>query len=157
MRALGLAAGLLSLAAVPFAFAQADKAALHTTVVSEAAKAKLLGKHRLALQWISWTKFGEVTVAADANGVMTIKGEQRGAKGGADVLTVDGVITRVEDKAFQMNGTVVYHVADIANGRACERRGTLTFKITGKRRYWRMQEMQSPCDGVTDYVDVFFD
>jgi hypothetical protein len=36
------------------------------------------------------------------------------------------------------------------------RSGTFHFKATGKRRYWRMQEMDNPCDSVTDYVDVYF-
>jgi hypothetical protein len=31
----------------------------------------------------------------------------------------------------------------------------MVFKITEKRKYWRLQEMQSPCDTATDYVDIF--
>lgn len=41
------------------------------------------------------------------------------------------------------------------NGAPCKRDGTMTFAITGKRKYWRLQEMQSPCDETTDYVDIF--
>ena len=47
-------------------------------------------------------------------------------------------------------------ISHINGGKPCAREGAMTFKITGKRRYWRLQEMNNPCDGVTDYVDIFF-
>lgn len=40
-------------------------------------------------------------------------------------------------------------------GRPCEREGVMTFEMTGSRKYWRLQQMQSPCDETTDYVDIF--
>jgi hypothetical protein len=36
------------------------------------------------------------------------------------------------------------------------RQGDFTFKVTGKRKYWRMQEMDNPCDEATDYVDIYY-
>jgi hypothetical protein len=47
-------------------------------------------------------------------------------------------------------------ISHINNGEPCERTGEMTFAITGKRKYWRMQEMKSPCDVTTDYVDIYF-
>jgi hypothetical protein len=41
------------------------------------------------------------------------------------------------------------------NGKPCERYGKMLFKITQNRKYWRLQEMQSPCGIETDYVDIF--
>jgi hypothetical protein len=35
------------------------------------------------------------------------------------------------------------------------REGRFTFRITGTRRYWRMKEMNNPCEDVADYVDVY--
>ena len=40
-------------------------------------------------------------------------------------------------------------------GRNCLRDGTYEFRITGRRRYWRLQQMEQ-CDGLTDYVDIYF-
>jgi hypothetical protein len=35
------------------------------------------------------------------------------------------------------------------------RDGSYEFRITGRRRYWRLQQMEQ-CDGLTDYVDIYF-
>jgi hypothetical protein len=43
-----------------------------------------------------------------------------------------------------------------AAGPAFERTGEMTFRVTGKRKYWRLMEMDNPCEGVTDYVDIYF-
>ena len=32
----------------------------------------------------------------------------------------------------------------------------ITFKTKAGRKYWRMQEMDNPCEAVTDYVDIYF-
>ena len=40
-------------------------------------------------------------------------------------------------------------------GRRCERNGDFEFRATGKRKYWRLQQMEA-CGGLTDYVDVYY-
>ena len=40
-------------------------------------------------------------------------------------------------------------------GRNCVRDGEYEFRITQNRRYWRLQQMEV-CDGLTDYVDIYF-
>ena len=40
-------------------------------------------------------------------------------------------------------------------GRNCVRDGEYQFRVTGRRRYWRLQQMEQ-CDGLTDYVDIYF-
>ena len=125
------------------------------TVVNDVDAAKmLLGKHMLSLQWVSWDHFGSATVT-NSRGVYRIKGEQKG-RGNTDYLTIDGVITSIDEKEFAFDGTIVSQVSHINGGAPCTREGEFVFKITGKRKYWRLQQMDNPCDPVTDYVDVYF-
>lgn len=125
------------------------------TVVNDAkARAALVGRHKLSLQWISWDYFGAASVI-NRNGVLHLKGEQKSRKN-SDFVKIDGVIVSIDEKEFIFDGTIVTQIDHINDGEPCERAGEMTFRITGKRRYWRLQEMDNPCDGVTDYVDIYF-
>ena len=125
------------------------------TIVNDAnARKILLGKHLLSLQWISWDRFGTATVT-NKNGVLYLKGSQKGS-GNTDLLSIDGTITEINAKEFKFEGTIVMRISHINGGEPCERSGEMTFAITGKRKYWRLQEMKSPCDVTTDYVDIYF-
>lgn len=125
------------------------------TVVSDArAKTMLLGRHKLSLQWISWDYFGAATVT-QRGGVLYLKGSQR-QRGGSDYLTVDGIITSVDAKEFSFSGKIIMQISHINGGKPCARDGDFTFKITGKRKYWRMQQIDNPCDEVADYIDIYF-
>lgn len=116
----------------------------------------LLGKHKLSLQWISWDYFGIATVTTKA-GIYYLKGEQKGrGPEKTDFLRVDGVITEIDARHFTFDGTVVMQISHINSGQSCERKGIMDFRITGTRKYWRMQQMDNPCDEATDYVDIFF-
>lgn len=125
-----------------------------TVVNSAKAKTMLLGRHKVSLQWISWDYFGAANVT-QKSGVYYLKGEQKQRKG-TDFVKIDGVITQIDAREFKFNGSITTQVSHINNGEACERTGEMTFKITGTRKYWRLQEMNNPCDGVTDYVDIYF-
>ncbi|MEW6734756.1 MAG: hypothetical protein AB1489_25750 [Acidobacteriota bacterium] len=125
-----------------------------TIVKDPAAKEKLLGPHRFSLQWISWDYFGKVNISDD-NGMLVVKGDQRSRKDD-DYLTIDGVITLVESREFKFNGTIITKVSHINNGQPCKRSGEMTFRITSNRKYWRLKEMDNPCEGVVDYVDIYF-
>jgi hypothetical protein len=125
-----------------------------TTINDQKAKQMLLGPHRLSLQWISWDYFGKINVT-ESNGVLMIKGEQKG-RGTGDYLTVDGVITSVDAKEFGFKGTIITKVSHNNNGEPCKRDGEMTFRITNNRKYWRLKEMDSPCEEIVDYVDIFF-
>ncbi len=130
-------------------------AAQNKTIVNDANAGKmLLGKHLLSLQWISWDRFGAATVA-NRKGVYYIKGEQK-QRGGSDYLKVDGMITEINAKKFKFDGVIETQISHINGGAPCRREGEMTFAVTGKRKYWRLQEMDNPCDGVTDYVDIYF-
>ena len=138
--------------------ARPPKAPPHTsqkTGVKDArAKRMLLGAHRLSLQWISWDYFGRAVVT-EKNGTLYLKGEQK-QRQGSDYLRIDGVITEVSAREFKFDGVVDLRVHHINGGKPCKREGVLTFAIKGNRRYWRLQEMDNPCDTATDYVDIFF-
>jgi hypothetical protein len=125
------------------------------TVVNNAkAKTMLFGRHRISLQWISWNYFGAANVT-QKGGVFYLKGEQK-QRGGTDFVRVNGTITEINAKDFKFDGTIITQVSHINGGKPCRREGEMTFKITGTRKYWRLMEMDNPCDGVTDYVDIFF-
>ena len=146
---------ILILAALTTAAAQNSEKYYPKVIVNNmAAKQMLLGAHRFSLQWISWDYFGKATVT-EKNGSLFIKGEQHG-RGNDDVVTMDGVITRVDAKAFTFEGEIVTQISHINNGKPCKRTGEMTFQITGNRRYWRLQQMNNPCDEAADYVDIFF-
>jgi hypothetical protein len=127
------------------------------TIISDRTSAlRLLGRHKLSLQWISWNYFGTATVT-QRSGVMSIRGEQRGrGRANLDFVTLKGMIVSVEKNQFILEGTIVTRVSHINGGKPCERHGDFTFKITGTRKYWRLQEMDNPCDQATDYVDIYF-
>ncbi len=147
---------ILSLAAgSPAAHAQTGASSNDKTEVIDAAAGKqLLGRHKFQLHWISWNEwkdFADLTVI-NRNGVYSIKARQ--SKGG-DWVEIDGKVLSVAAKEFTFSGKIVTRVSYKNEGKPCERDGVMTFKITGKRKYWRLQEMQSPCDETTDYVDIF--
>lgn len=126
-----------------------------TTVVrDEGAKQKLLGKHMFSLQWISWDYFGEAKVVDD-NGLLRITGRQD-SRENSDFVTIDGVIESVDAREFAFVGKIVTQVSYINDGKPCERDGKMTFRITGSRKYWRLAQIDNPCDEVADYVDIYF-
>ncbi|QQS34122.1 MAG: hypothetical protein IPM50_05980 [Acidobacteriota bacterium] len=143
--------------ALVFSAAVSEAAAQERTVIRDRkAAAMLLGKHKMSLQWISWDYFGTATVT-NSRGVYRIKGEQkgRGAEKGAYVM-IDGVIRSISAREFVFDGRIETYVNHINSGNPCVREGEMAFAITGKRKYWRLQQMQNPCDEVTDYVDIYF-
>lgn len=137
------------------AFGVLSTFAQERTIINDAAAAKmLLGNHKLSLQWISWDYFGTATVTNKA-AVYSIKGSQKG-RGNSDFVTIEGMIISIDAKQFVFQGKIVMQISHINGGKPCERQGDFTFKITGKRKYWRMMEMDNPCDEATDYVDIYF-
>ncbi len=137
-----------------FVFAAGNFAQSRTVVNDTKARQMLLGKHLLSLQWISWNYFGAATVT-NQKGVYYLKGKQK-QRGGTDYVELDGVITEINAKDFKFNGKITMQISHINSGKPCVREGEMTFAVTGRRKYWRLQEMQSPCDVTTDYVDIYF-
>jgi hypothetical protein len=113
----------------------------------------LLGKHMISLQWISWDHLGRATVT-DKKGSYLLVGEQKGVEN-TDFLKINGRITSIDAKQFELDGTIETQVSHINGGKQCVRTGKFTFRITGKRKYWRMQQIDNPCDEAADYVDIY--
>lgn len=144
MRLLVLALSLLPLAA-----------AAQPTVIEDPAMAdQLMGDHVFNLQWIDRPP-GVAKVTEPTKGELRLDAEQRNDQG--DRAAVEGRITKVSTKHFVVEGTVTTQVSHNYDGKPCVKSGTFTFRITGKRPYWRLKEMENCAGGrLVDYVDVYF-
>lgn len=130
-------------------------AAAQPTVIEHPAMAdQLMGEHVFNLQWIDRPP-GVAKVTEPTKGELRLDAEQRNAQG--DRAAVEGRITKVSAKHFVVEGTVTTQVSHNYGGKPCVKTGTFTFRITGKRPYWRLKEMEN-CEGsmLVDYVDVYF-
>lgn len=146
MTSLILLLGLLAAAPAPAGAVE------RTTVTDPAALARLRGNSGLTLQWISWDYRGRVQVS-DRGGRIHLSGTQA-VRSGPGRLTIDGDVVEIGATSFTFRGRIV--ISDTPDaGRNCVRDGQYEFRITGRRRYWRLQEMEM-CDGLTDYVDIYF-
>lgn len=133
----------------------ADKPQTKIRDGSQHALQELLGEHRLRLQWIDFedkTKNTGKAVAEMQDGLIRIKGEQRDAKG--NFLTIEGDILELSPISFRMKGKIISRIEYLNQAAPCERTGEFTFATYGGRRYWRLQQLQSPCGSHVDYVDV---
>lgn len=116
----------------------------------------LLGYHNFSLQWISWDYFGKVEFTKDKTGNnYLVKGAQNSQEND-DYIKIEGQITPKNEKHLIFTGVINYKVYHLNNGKPCKREGTFNFKVSGNRKYWRLQEMGNPCDNVTDYIDIYF-
>lgn len=125
------------------------------TTTASTPESKILGKHPISLQWISWDYFGTVEVKKERDGRLHCVGEQR-SRENDDYVTVDGYIKMESNLKFYFTGTIITKVYHINNGQPCVREGTFEFLSTQGRQYWRLQQMDNPCDEACDYVDIFF-
>lgn len=124
-----------------------------------AARARLVGDHLLTLQWLGWDDLSRAgtLVVKDRGDTLAVNGEQRGSgENKGDYLRIDGRIVSASRDGFVFEGKIATRVHHIADGEECKRDGTFTFKTRAGRKYWRMQEMDNPCDTATDYIDVYF-
>lgn len=115
----------------------------------------LIGQHGITLQWVSWENRGVVKITKEGD-LLRIKGEQKSKENQTDIVSIDGTLEVISDKEIKFSGQITTIVSYNNEGKPCEKNGVHTFKKTGNRRYWRLQEMQN-CDGVVvDYVDLYF-
>lgn len=159
------AAVLLSACTAPATVGDAQSAPISaaptaTRILDQAAAERLRGAQSMSLQWISWNWRGRIEVLQTGD-LMTIKGGQDSAKAPANAgdlgtgrVTIDGVVTEIGADYFLFDGDVI--ITDSPDiGRSCERSGPMEFRVTQNRLYWRLQQMEQ-CDGLTDYVDIYF-
>jgi hypothetical protein len=150
MLRLVLIATVLCASMVPAAARQLGE----TNIVSERALARLKANKGVTLQWLWNAKPGKLTVTETPDGIR-LKGAQGPDEG--KTLAIDGVVIRLEEKSFTFRGRV--EIFEPEAGVPCIRDGTLTFRITGARKFWRMKEQIAGCQGradLTDYVDILF-
>jgi hypothetical protein len=134
-------------AAAPAALAPVQK----TDVQSQTAYERLLNNSGVTVQWLWHGKRGPLK-ATDENGVIKIEGKQSSADEGS--VTLKGEVVSLYGDHFTFRGTIL--ILDAPDkGRRCDRTGDYDFRITGSRKYWRLKQMEA-CDGLTDYVDIYF-
>lgn len=127
---------------------------------------KVVGKHMLSLQWISWESFGSVEIKKEADGTFSCRGEQLARKCTKDVeqgnidnddyVKLDGTIEIVDADHLVFTGEIRTKVYHINNGQEVLRSGKFNFVTKEKRKYWRMQEISNPADNCADYIDIYF-
>ncbi|MET1056975.1 MAG: hypothetical protein ABWY16_16815 [Pedobacter sp.] len=115
------------------------------------------GQHSFTIQWITFDRgknTGKVMIRALGDNEYSIEGEQRN-KTKNDYVTIKGTFL-AKGRELKFNGKIVSRISYINNGKPCESAGLAIFKASGKRKYWRLQQMLN-CDGnSTDYIDIFF-
>jgi hypothetical protein len=115
---------------------------------------QLLGKHALTLQWIGTGGLkdaGTAEVKAE-NGEWRLTGRNDAKEG---FVSLDGVVTKVDQTTFTFKGKIVTRVEYIYEGKECPRDVEVNFERKGSRKYWRMYPIDNPCDAVADYIDIF--
>lgn len=132
--------------------AQAPPAAEHTVVRDPAALDRLRRNSGITLQWISFESPARGHVAvSQRGGLVHLRGSQ---SGGGGELMLDGDVLEIDARSFSFRGEISI-VGTPDASRNCLRDGVFEFRITQRRRYWRLQQMEA-CDGLTDYVDIYF-
>lgn len=141
------------------------KAQTENTAGLTALERKVVGKHLLTLQWISWKYYGSVTIKKEADGTLSCKGEQQAVnckdaeaecKANGDYVKLDGTIKIVDKDHLIFTGQIREKIFHINNGQEVLRDGTFNFVTKENRHFWRMQEMTNPADECVDYIDIFY-
>lgn len=121
-----------------------------TDIKNQAAYERLLNNSGVTVQWLWSAQRGKLN-AKDVNDVVRIDGEQANFEG---TLKINGEIVSIDSDRFVFRGTILILDAP-EKGRRCERTGDYEFRATGKRKYWRLQQMET-CGKLTDYVDIYY-
>ena len=114
------------------------------------------GPHNFTLQWIGWDRPGTVSLRKKSDHVYFINGEQV-SRDSTEYVTIEGTIEPVSATELLFKGTIKSVVNEVNKGNVCKRLGVYHFKASGKRKYWRLQEMTN-CEGnnLVDYIDIYF-
>lgn len=118
------------------------------------AERRVLGRHMISLQWISWDYFGSVNITKEADGRLHCVGGQE-SRENDDYLRIDGYITIVDADHLIFNGQIRTKVSYLFNGDECLRDGQYDFVTKEGRKYWRMQQTEN-CESSTDYIDIYY-
>lgn len=123
-----------------------------TRILDAAQADRLLAAKGITLQWIGWNQRGSVNIRKVGDDIL-LTGAQA-APDGPGRLYVDGKVTEIGADYFILDGEVrITDAPDV--GRKCSQDKQWRFAITQQRPYWRLREFEW-CDGLTDYVDIYF-
>jgi len=121
-----------------------------TIIQNQAAYERLMNNSGITVQWLWHADRGHLQ-ATDIGDVVRLEGTQSNYEG---TLKMKGEVVAISTDRFRFRGTIL--IVDAPDkGRNCERTGDFDFRISGKRKYWRLQQMEF-CGTLTDYVDVYF-
>jgi hypothetical protein len=97
-----------------------------------------------------------VTISKRDENSYYVKGQQL-SRENTDYIKIDGILSPVSEKELTCNGTIRYLNSYHNKGKECVKSGKQTFKATGARKYWRLQNNRN-CEGgmLTDYIDIYF-
>jgi hypothetical protein len=125
-----------------------------TTVMNDPDALRLMANKGVSLQWIDWgRKQRGAAVVSTAGPLWTLRAAQTAADGRGRLI-LDGAILEVGQGYFTFRGKI--RIADTPDpGRFCEADKTWHFAITQGRKYYRLREFEW-CDGLTDYIDIYF-
>lgn len=123
-----------------------------TRILDPAAAARLRANKGVTVQWIGWNDRGTASVTDNA-GTLTLRAAQAQPDGPGRLL-LDGTVSEIGADYFVFDGTI--RITDTPDaGRRCEADKVWHFAVTQNRPYWRLREFEW-CDGLTDYVDIYF-
>lgn len=123
-----------------------------TNVLSRSDAQRLLANKGASLQWIDWNTRGQAVVTP-GQALWTLRAAQT-APDRKGRMILDGAILEVGEGYFTFRGTI--RIADTPDaGRMCEATKTWHFAVTQNRKYYRLREFEW-CDGLTDYIDIYF-
>lgn len=114
------------------------------------------GAHSFTIQWISFNNStpGKVFIKKIAEDEYSIQGEQRDRKSN-EYVTIKGTFLN-RGSILKFNGKIISKINTINGGKPCELNGLSIFKASGKRQYWRLQQMLNCDELTTDYIDIYF-
>jgi hypothetical protein len=128
--------------------------AIPTEILNQSAALRLLGNSGITLQWIDWEKRGQLK-SGKRDGEIWLSGAQFARDGSDGALYLEGRVVEIGSDYFTFSGEIT--IEDTPDkGRVCKlRRDDWRFAVTQGRKYWRLRQFEW-CDGLTDYVDIYF-
>lgn len=134
--------------------ATTEYVAVPTRILDREAAARLQSNSGLTLQWIDWDQRGTLQ-SGNRDGEIWLSGVQYAAEGQDGALFLEGRVTEIGSDYFIFSGEISI-VGTPMKDRVCKlTRDDWRFAITQGRKYWRLRQFEW-CDGLTDYVDIYF-
>ena len=125
-----------------------------TKILDQTALARLKANTGLTLQWLGWDKRGTLKVY-EIKDEIWIEGQQGNPEKDDAFLYVNGLVREIGSDYFILDGEISIFGTPDAERRCLGKNSQWRFAVTENRKYWRLREFEW-CDGLTDYVDIYF-